>query len=175
VTDANERHRAIEVLSDLIMDIPVAMFTTCRADHTLTSRPMVNVNQRFDGDLWFFVRSDRQVLGEILGNPQINASFQSDDGKKFVSVSGTATHLQDLRRVELLWTDECKAWFDQGFQDPQLALIKVDVHRAEYWDSSKNAMVTIAGFLQHLVGRDSKHADVKHGSIDWESRQGQMG
>ena len=175
MNEANERHHAIKTLSELITDVPVAMLTTFRPDHTLTSRPMLNVNKHFDGDLWFFVRSDREVFREIQGNPQVNASFQSSDGKKFVSVSGTASHIRELRRVELLWTDECEMWFEQGYQDANLSLIKVDVHHAEYWDSSQNAMVSIAGFIHQLVSREHKHQDVKHETIEWEERQGEMG
>lgn len=171
MNEQEERHHAIQTLTDLITDIPVAMLTTCRPDHTLASRPMVNVNKRFDGDLWFFVRSDRAVLREVQGNPEINASFQSTDGKKFVSISGRAKHVQESRRVELLWTEQCAEWFEQGCKDPNLTLIKVDVHHAEYWDSTQHAMVAIKGLFRHLVSREPKHRDIKHGSIDWEQRR----
>ena len=173
MNEQQERHHAIQTISELIADIPVAMLTTCRPDHTLASRPMINVNNRFDGDLWFFVRADRAVLREVQGNPQVNASFQSSDRNKFVSISGTAMNVQEVRRVELLWTEECAQWFAGGCQDPNLSLIKVDVHHAEYWDATQDAMVAIAGVFRQLVTREHKRRDVKHESIDWEQRHGE--
>jgi general stress protein 26 len=52
-------------LAALIRDIPVAMLTTRTSDGMLRSRPMINVNDKFQGDLWFFTRTDAPLVADI--------------------------------------------------------------------------------------------------------------
>jgi general stress protein 26 len=35
------------------------------------------------------------------------------------------------------------AWFPGGLDDPHLALINVDIHSAEYWDSASSKMTQL--------------------------------
>jgi hypothetical protein len=44
-----------------------------------------------------------------------------------------------------------RAWFPDGLDDPDLALLKVTVEQAEYWDSSSSMMVHLAGFVKALA------------------------
>lgn len=168
MTESKERQQAIEHLGRLIADIPVAMLTTCAADHTLHSRPMVNVNAKFQGDLWFFSHVDDPKIEEIRSNPQVNVAFAAPDQKRYVSVTGTGTSEQDVKRCEVLWTPECKKWFPDGPNDEKLALIRVEVERAEFWDAAQNAMVRVAGFFKSLGGSDAA-SDVKHDKLNWQS------
>jgi general stress protein 26 len=41
-----------------------------------------------------------------------------------------------------------KAWFPDGLDDPDLALLRVHVEAAEYWDSPSSTMVHIVGFVR---------------------------
>ena len=44
-----------------------------------------------------------------------------------------------------------KAWFPKGLDDPELALLKVTVEKAEYWDSPSSAVVHLVGLAKALV------------------------
>jgi len=171
-----EQHRreAIEHLSELVGEIPVAMLTTCGSDHTLHSRPMVNVNTNFQGELWFFTHADDPKVEEIRGNPKVNVAFASPEQKHYVSVSGEGTIVKDAKRCELLWTAACDPWFPEGPQDDNLALIKIEVDEAEYWDEKKNAMVTVAGMFRQLAGSKSGKS-VEHDKLDWDPSEGPPG
>lgn len=163
------RREAIETLSNLIHDIPVAMFATATARHELRSRPMVNVNTKFDGDLWFFTHQDDPKVGEITGNPKVNVSFVSSEDGRYVSVSGTASLVENVKRMETLWADECQRWFPKGMDDPKLALLHVDVHYAEYWDEKVGAMKELSGLVKHALGKDAGGVEsVEHEKFDWE-------
>lgn len=41
-----------------------------------------------------------------------------------------------------------KAWFPNGPDDPKLALLKVEVDQAEYWDGPSSTMVQLIGFAK---------------------------
>jgi general stress protein 26 len=157
----------VQRLGELIGDFPIAMLTTSAQDHSLHSRPMINVNKSFQGELWFFTHFDDPKVEEVRGNPQVNVAFAAPDEDRYVSVSGSGSTMQDTKRCELLWTDECKTWFPKGPGDPELALIKIEVERAEYWDAKSNAMVAVKGFFKSLAGAD-KPKRVKHDKLDWQ-------
>jgi general stress protein 26 len=147
MTHDQKRREAMENLAELIADVPVAMLTTCAPDGSLHSRPMVNINQHFQGELWFLTKSDDPKVQEIHDNPQLNIAFASPDTQRYVSVSGQGRCFQDRTRCELLWTRECERWFPNGLADENLSLIQIEVGHAEYWDAQQNAMVRMAGML----------------------------
>ncbi len=45
--------------------------------------------------------------------------------------------------MEELWRPAYRAWFPQGLDDPPLALLKMDVEQAEYWDMLSSTMVSL--------------------------------
>lgn len=147
-----ERGEAIEKLRELIKDIDFAMFTTVdESDGTLRSRPMSTQQAEFDGDLWFFTRASAPKVDEVQREQQVNVSYADPSHNRFVSVSGTARLVRDRKKNEELWSPVLKAWFPKGLDDPDLALLRVNVQKAEYWDAPSSKLVEVAGFVKALV------------------------
>lgn len=161
-----DRQSAINHLRELISDIPVAMLTTVNSDGGLDSRPMVNINQRFEGELWFFTDRDDPKVAAIAAHPQINVSFASPMKHRYVSASGTAKLVDDKKRCEMHWSDECEAWFPKGLGDPKLGMLRIDVISAEFWDQQLGSMVAIAGLIKRLA-TGSKQATMSTGKMNW--------
>lgn len=153
---------AVETLIQLVREIPVAMLTTTLADRSLGSRPMVNINTKFDGDLWFFTHEDDPKVNEILGNPQVNVIFAEPSRSRYVSIAGAAHLVRDPKRAEMMWTKECEHWFPNGLNDSKLALLRIDMNRAEFWDAKSNAMHAVTEFLQR------KAPEIENEKIDWK-------
>lgn len=147
----------IKKLRELIKDIDIAMLTTEEADGTLRSRPMGTQQTEFDGDLWFFTRIDAAKVDEVKQNRAVNVSYADADHQRYVSVSGQARVLRDQQKIDELWNPIAKVWFPDGKDDPSLALLKVHVTQAEYWDASANRMVQLVQFAKVLVTGD--HGD----------------
>ena len=150
-TQQTDRDAAVQKLGAMIKDIEVAMLTTVDADGTLRSRPMVTQKTDFDGDLWFFTRADSAKVDEVRRAEQVNLSYAAPDKQRYVSVSGTARLVRDRAKAEELWHPLLKAWFPGGLDDPDLALLKVSVERAEYWDSPSSTVVHLVGFVKALA------------------------
>jgi general stress protein 26 len=117
-------------------------------DGTLRSRPMATQQTESDGDLWFFTQASAAKAEEIRANPHVNVSYAEPRENRYVSVSGTATLVRDRRKIEELWDQLYKAWLPQGLDDPDLALLRINVERAEYWDAPSGTMAEIAGLLK---------------------------
>ncbi|MEZ4732374.1 MAG: pyridoxamine 5'-phosphate oxidase family protein [Caldilineaceae bacterium] len=141
----------IQKLGELIEAIDFAMLTTVDTDGTLRSRPMSTQQVEFDGDLWFFTGADAAKVYEVNQEHQVNVSYAAPDDQRYVSISGWAELVRDRQKMEELWNPVYKAWFPDGLDDPNLALLKVHVEKAEYWDSPNGVVVQLVGFAKALV------------------------
>lgn len=141
--DAPRPKDPVKKLRKLIRDSRVAMLTTVASDGTLRSRPMATPDGSFDGELWFITRFHSPKSDEIQENQRVNVTYASPKNDRYVSVSGTATLVRDPDKVKELWRGALKQWFPEGKRDPDLALLKVTVDRAEYWDANANRMVDL--------------------------------
>ncbi len=146
-TLSKERHTSpadhIARVNDLIEDIHTAMFVTALPDGTLRSRPMATQQMDAEGCLWFFTEAASGKVHEIKDDQHVNIAYASPDGNKYVSVTGTARIVKDQAKIDELWSAAVKAWFPKGQDDPNVALIRVHVQSAEYWDAPGNAVVQL--------------------------------
>lgn len=141
-----QQSQDIEKLREMIKGIDIGMLTTVDDDGTLRSRPMsTNGEVEFNGDLWFFTYGNSHKVFEVQHEPQVNVSFASDKNHQYVSMSGTGSLVRDRQKIEELWKPQLKAWFPKGTDEPDIALLKVSVSKAEYWDSP-------GGFVAHTIG-----------------------
>ena len=151
MSNDKERAEAIKKMGELIKDIKFGMLTTVDEDGSLRSRPMATQQVEFDGDLWFFTNASAPKVDEVEHDRHVNVSFAAPEKQRYVSVSGTARLVRDRKKAEQLWNPFYKAWFPKGLDDPDLALLKVHVGKAEYWDSSSSAVVHLVGFVKAVA------------------------
>lgn len=136
MTTSTDRDRQIQQLQTLIQGIDYGMLTTVNDDGSLHSCPMYSNDEiEADGTLWFFTSANSHRVSEIEHNQQVNVSFTSCEQQRYVSISGTAQLIKDRPKMEELWKPELQTWFSQGLNEPDLALIKVSIKQADYWDS----------------------------------------
>jgi hypothetical protein len=43
------------------------------------------------------------------------------------------------------------AWFPNGIDDPTMGLLRIEVEKAEYWDSPSSTMVHLVGFVKAIT------------------------
>lgn len=153
----NPNNQDLEKLIDLIKDIKTAMFTTAEIDGTLRSRPMRTQQTTPDGTLWFFTGQESNKTHEIKHDKHVNVSYMDDASNTYVSVSGKAKTVKDKAKIDELWHEPLKAWFPEGKEDPNIALIKVTIEQAEYWDTPSNAFVHLYGMAKAIITGEPAH------------------
>jgi len=151
------REENIKKLQELIEDVEFAMLTTVDDEGTLRARPMATQKVDFDGDLWFFTKKDSPKVDEIEREHEVCAAYSRPDKQHYVSMSGKARITQDRKKMEELWNPTLKAWFPDGLDDPQIALLKVEVTQAEYWDTPNSTVVHLIGLAKAVVTGESYH------------------
>ncbi|MBD2166385.1 pyridoxamine 5'-phosphate oxidase family protein [Calothrix membranacea FACHB-236] len=139
MTTSTDRNQHIYQLRELIQDIGCSMLTTVDEDGSLHSRPMDKSSDiQPDGTLWFFTNASSHKVFEIEHRQQVNLSFSSPNQKRYVSVSGSAELVNDRNKMQELWKPELESWFPQGLNEPDIALLKVQINKVDYWDSQAN-------------------------------------
>ncbi len=146
----------VQKLSELIKDIDFGMLTTMDEDGSLRSRPMsVNGKVEFDGDVWFFTYGNSHKVIEAKNHPQVNVSFSDIKNQNYVSLSGTAELVRDKSKIEELWLPELKAWFPEGLETPDIALLKIHGQKAEYWDGPSSMISHAVALLKGMAGQSA--------------------
>ena len=121
-------------LNELLNDFAVAMLVTRTPEGSLRGRPMALADVESDGTLWFASDRHSGKIDELESDGHVAVTMQSSS--KFVSLTGTATTVDDRAKVASLWKTAWSVWFPGGKDDPNLVLLKVDGDAGEYWDNS---------------------------------------
>jgi general stress protein 26 len=145
-----------EKLREMIKDIDFCMLTTVDENDDLHSRPM-SLNSEVDdaGNLWFFTSADSHKVSELDRNPKCNVSFAKPDDHRYVSISGATELVRDRNKIAELWKPELKAWFPDGKDQADLALLRVGIEKAEYWDSPGGTVAHVISFVSALIKGES--------------------
>lgn len=147
-----EHEADFQKLREMIKDIDFCMLTTVDENNDLHSRPM-SLNSEVDqeGNLWFFTFGNSHKVSEVQRTPKCNVSFANPDDHRYVSITGTAELVRDKEKIKELWKPELKAWFPEGTEEPDIALLRVGIERAEYWDSPGGTVARVFSFVSALV------------------------
>lgn len=146
------REDDLQKLRELVQDIDFCMLTTVDETGDLHSRPMSsNGDIDANGDIWFFTSVSSHKVSEIEKLPRVNVSFADTDNHRYVSVSGTAQLTRDRAKIDELWRPEFKMWFPKGKDDPEIALLRVNLEKAEYWDSPSSTIGYALRFVSSVV------------------------
>lgn len=142
-----------QTLWDLIKDIKFGMLTHSHANGELHSHPLTTQNKSEDegGALYFFISRKSELAQRLPQDGNVNVSYADPGDDSYVSVSGTASVVEDQAKKEELFNVIAKAWFPGGATDPDLALLKVAIGHAEYWDVTDSKMVQLAKMARAAI------------------------
>lgn len=153
-------------LAEILLMFRVGMMTTVAQDGTLRSRPMMSQRIPFDGVLWFFLSASSTEEDQQKDEGPVNISYSMPESHQYLSVSGQAKLTFDRQKIDELWNSDVEPWFPAGPQDPNLALLKVQVERWQYWDSSLSAVTRSQEWVKQSGGQfieqydDHRRADL---------------
>jgi len=160
----------IRRLAELAKGIKIAMLTTVDEEGHFIGVPMAQQEVEFDGDLWFFAERDSRVVGNLTLNPHVGVTLSSSD--TWISIDGDGEVVEDAAKARELWNSWVEAWLPQGPDDPNVVLIKVTGHGAEYWDTPGGRAASILSFAKAKItgkryeGAENERVDLDEASAD---------
>ena len=146
-------------LFEKIKDVRIAMLSTFDEEHKLHSRPMGTIKPGASGELYFFTDKDSAKVYEVKKDNQVNLSYASPSDNVYVSVSGTASAYRDEAKIAELWSEDMKAWFPKGKEDPSIMILKVTIEKGEYWDSPSGVLSRAYAYLRSVTTGEGSTSD----------------
>ena len=89
------------------------------------------------------LRATEDPVADLQRDPAVNIGYADPGSDSYVSVSGKATVVEDAARKKRLWSKFAEAWFPGGPEDPNLALIRVQIEEAEYWNVKESKVTQL--------------------------------
>jgi general stress protein 26 len=83
---------------------------------------------------------------EIGEDQHILLGFADPSSAKYITLRGRARVNQDRAKIKELWNNMYKAWFPKGEDDPEIAVLRVDVTDGDYWEASGLKVVMLAKY-----------------------------
>lgn len=104
--------------------------------------PMTLQQMDEQGDLWFFVAKDSGLFQDIEKDNRVQIIFTDEQKHTYISIYGNATHMIANQKKDELWNSNLLNWFESK-EDPNLALISVNMENAFYWDNESAKLVSL--------------------------------
>lgn len=134
---------AIDKFKEIVKHESVCLFTTRLTEVPLTTRPMSIQKICDQGNFWFLSASDSSKNQEIVEDSRVQLFINNTSNYEFLSVYGKATISRDRQKIDELWSDIAKAWFNEGKDDPRVTVIKVTPEEGFYWDTKDGKLVSL--------------------------------
>tara|TARA_B100000508_G_C11465832_1_gene282429 strand:- start:12333 stop:12722 length:390 start_codon:yes stop_codon:yes gene_type:complete len=99
---------------------------------------MYLVQDAYDGTLFFYTSKDAEKVNEISDDQEVCISFSDTENGVFVSLSGKASLTEDQELIDRYWNPAVNAWFEEGKENSDVAMLKVKIYKGEHWDADKN-------------------------------------
>ena len=116
------------------------------------ARPMTAQIENNSGPIWFFTSRENGIVRRIGQGDRAIATFTSKGHDLFATIHGSLHLDRDRATIDRLWNPYVAAWFEEGKDDPKLALLRLDPEQAEIW---LDASSLFAG-IKMLLGADPK-------------------
>lgn len=141
----------VEKLKELTSKCKVSMLGTFE-EMRVHFRPMAHVDVDDMGNLWFFTSMDSEKATQVNNNPNVYLTYACEGESTYLSVEGIASVSNINRdRMKELFSPMLRAWFPEGLDDPNLALMIVHPLEIDYWTNNENKVLTYFKMLSSAV------------------------
>lgn len=139
-------------LVELIRAIPVALLTTVNLDGGFHTRPVQTMQVEADGTLWFFTDWSSPKADELSHDLRVSLGYADPARNVYAAIAGSGTLSRDPQKAKALWSVEQRAYYPAGPPDERLALLRVDIERAEYWIAPGRTSHLLAAAVAAVTG-----------------------
>jgi general stress protein 26 len=140
-------------LGQLIRDIGIALLTTVDRDGRFHTRPVQTLQVEADQALWFFTDWSSAKVDELHHDMRVSVGYADPTKNLYAVVSGVGHVFRDIEKAKQLWSIEQRAYYPEGPEDERLALLRVQVERAEYWIAPGRTSYLVAAVTAAVTGK----------------------
>lgn len=109
--------------------------------------PMSHYVDREAKALWFITAKGTDLTNSVAqgGKPALHVICDGGNGL-FARIGGQLSLSDDRAKLDELWNAVASSWFEEGKQDPDVQLMRMDLNEAEVWVTGGSA-----GFLYQIA------------------------
>lgn len=122
--------------------------------------PMILQQMDEKGDLWFFTSKSSGLFKDIEKDNRVQIIYSDERKQKYLSIFGNATHVIAEQKKDELWNCALLKWFT-GKEDPDLALLSVNLQNSYYWDNENNKPVPFFKMDPSLLSKEKSKKSEK--------------
>ena len=131
---------------NLIERVRVAMLTTVDPSGVPHCQPLLTLEPDDDGRLWFLLLANARDVDRMNRQyRRVGIAYADPNKQDYASLSGSGTVVHDRERMRDHWNAWVELWFPLGIDDPDVALLRVEVEQAEYWEAPGAAARQVHG------------------------------
>lgn len=131
----------IAKIAEMVEGIRICMLSTVVGEGYAVSRPMATQDVAFEGMVYFLTRSTSGKVENIAGNQRVTLDYADPGDSKYVTLRGVASVYRDQKKIDEMWNPMYKAWFPEGKEDPEIAILKVEIREGEYWEANSSKII----------------------------------
>lgn len=146
-----QSEEALRKFKKLVEEINVCMFITNNKSEREHTRPMATIEVDDKGTLWFFTDIRSIKVEEVVTDRSVHLTYAHPGKESYMDVCGRAEVITDRALIKEKWSPIVKAWFPNGSDDPNVALLKVTPTDAYYWEAESGKMVQFLKMAASIV------------------------
>jgi len=151
---------AVKKIKELSENARICMFCTELDKLPINSRPMSLQETDDEGNLWFISGDTSNKNFEIRDDKRVQLFFMNNSDYQYLSVYGDATIYKDKSTSEDKWSPLAKAWFEEGKDDPNVSIIRVEPKETYYWNTKAGKLVSLFNFVAAAItGNTTDNSD----------------
>ena len=136
-----QNEEALKKFKKLVEEVNTCMFITATHSENEHTRPMATVEVEDNGSLWFYTDVRSIKVEEVATDNKVHLIYSHPGKQSFMDVWGSGTIVTDKEQIKAKWSPVVKAYFPQGVDDPNLALLKVQPTNVYYWEAESGKMI----------------------------------
>lgn len=134
----------------LMRDIEVCMLAS-RDGEVIRARPLKAFPREDEAAVYFLTLARGHKDEEIESDSSVCLSFANPKNGKYLAVVGDARLSNDREKIASLWEASDTIWAKSA-EDPDLRLITVTPHEAQFWEGPHGIVGTVAMIAAAATG-----------------------
>lgn len=100
-------------------------------------KPMTAFLERETRQIWVFSSKDDDLVRETADGRHAMFTFHAEKKGVWACLGGELSETIDRERLEKYWNPFVAAWYPEGKDDPNLTMLRFDLHDAAVWVEHK--------------------------------------
>ncbi|NNE53643.1 MAG: pyridoxamine 5'-phosphate oxidase family protein [Sulfitobacter sp.] len=93
-----------------------------------------HIDEENDGSVLWFITNKHTDLAQATAKGVAGQYIvSSKDEQLYARIDGRLSQEKDLKQLDRIWNSFAAAWFEDGRQDDDIALMKFELSKAEVW------------------------------------------